>query len=427
MNRKRLIIIFVSAGAAALLAVAGIFIFGLKGFRRFTVPPRVAVSYPDRGGAAPQFMGILVPGIKKETSLYIFEEILPAESYTRLLPEKLQDPLAGDLFYTPDNNLLHYVTALNLSASWDSQERKTIEKVLPEAMCNLSNDSEGNSCYLPVTWYPWGIYYRKSVFTQLGLSVPESWEDFLNTCKVLKENDYDPIAMISQVRWPLLVWFDYLDIRINGPEFHKAFINLEIPFNDERVRNVFEVILELIEQDYMAVDYQSPDWEGQYNAVKNGKAVMVLSGNFFYDRSDEQLKQDLGWFSFPVVDNRTVKSEIIASSGFIISRTAPKRENIGILYEYVLSENFQDRIFDGTGLFPVNEASILKLERDDAVNGYLQIENAEILFAMTERIGHPQMLIPFKEGLSRLVAVHFKSDIDRILQDLENIRQDILQ
>ena len=58
----------------------------------------------------------------------------------------------------------------------------------------------GNQYFLPTSWYWWAVYYRVSIFDELGLDVPETWEEFLVVNETLKDNGYIPIAIGTKYR-----------------------------------------------------------------------------------------------------------------------------------------------------------------------------------------------------------------------------------
>ncbi|RMF18270.1 MAG: carbohydrate ABC transporter substrate-binding protein [Gammaproteobacteria bacterium] len=94
---------------------------------------------------------------------------------------------------------------------------------------------------MPVSYYPWGIFYRKSVFRQLGLKPPATGQALDAVMARLRAAGLTPFALGSDAPWTLLAWFDYLNLRLNGKPFHERLTAGEIPFTDDQVRQVFTV------------------------------------------------------------------------------------------------------------------------------------------------------------------------------------------
>ena len=47
---------------------------------------------------------------------------------------------------------------------------------------------DGKQYGVPWGYYQWGVYYRKDLFDNLGLNVPQNWEEFKWVCAMLKKN-----------------------------------------------------------------------------------------------------------------------------------------------------------------------------------------------------------------------------------------------
>ena len=64
------------------------------------------------------------------------------------------------------------------------------------------------------------FYTAKTSSTKYGISVPKTWDEFLAAGKKLKENGIIPVTIGTKFPWTAAGWFDYLDFRTNGYDFH---------------------------------------------------------------------------------------------------------------------------------------------------------------------------------------------------------------
>ena len=55
---------------------------------------------------------------------------------------------------------------------------------------------------------------------EMGLEPPTTWDEFLGVIDAAKEAGKTPITIGTQMPWTAAAWFDYLNMRQNGPEFH---------------------------------------------------------------------------------------------------------------------------------------------------------------------------------------------------------------
>ena len=154
---------------------------------------------------------------------------------------------------------------------------------LAEAMASsdgLVRGSDGKVYGLPYTYYQWGIYYRKDVLDANGISEPASWQDIIDACKTLRANGIEPIAIGTKYLWTAAGWFDYLNLRINGLEFHLDLTDGNVSYTDPRLDAVFEHWAELISSGCFLENHATYDWAEGIAPLIDGSAGMTLIGNF---------------------------------------------------------------------------------------------------------------------------------------------------
>ena len=83
-----------------------------------------------------------------------------------------------------------------------------------------STGDDGKKYFVPNYNYPWAIFYRKSLFQAKGYQVPTTCDDFKTLCAQMKKDGLIPIAFGDKDGWPAMGTFDYLNMRLNGYQFH---------------------------------------------------------------------------------------------------------------------------------------------------------------------------------------------------------------
>jgi multiple sugar transport system substrate-binding protein len=421
------VLITVSAACGALLAAIVILFSVFKPFggRHYGPPPRITVNFPESGAGAATFRKVLVPAAKKDKGYYIYVESLPEQEYARQLPARLADPVSGDLYYVVNNGDLRQFAGNSLLKPLTPAMRKKWKADLPEVFYTLGPTAGKDPFYIPVSWYPWGFYYRKSVFAEAGVEPPENWDDFLTVCEVLKKRGVTPIGMTGAVKWPLLVWFDYLVIRLNGADYHARWSVLDIPFTDPGIVKVTDTLLDLVKKGYLQVDMTATEWEILPGDLMARKTGMVLCGSFFMERIPETQRDDIGWFSFPVIGD-SEKIEIVSSSGFVYSAVAPNPDNALALLDYMLEPAFQKRLVEEkTGMQPILPKLVKDSGRQDLTDGYQKARESARLFEMSERNMDNRMILPLKAVITNFLVVDSRGARD-ILTVLEEERRRIL-
>lgn len=195
-----------------------------------------------------------------------------------------------------------------------------------DALKQLSTDN-GKQIFVPTSYYFWGLFYRKSNFAKWGVQEPTSWADFLQVCETIKAKGVTPIGLgaDNSTPWVASGWFDYLDIRINGANYHRELLAGKHSFTDPQVRKVFDqwkTALPHFDPKGTALSFQ----DATTNLLQ-GRTGMMLIGTFLLDTTPKEDVDDIGFFRFPVVDPSVPLAEEAPTDGFFASshtrRTQP--------------------------------------------------------------------------------------------------------
>ena len=100
------------------------------------------------------------------------------------------------------------------------------------ASSRLSVTVDDKQYGVPWGYYQWGMYYRTDIFDKVGLSVPTNFEELVAACSTLRENNITPVAIGTRYLWTAAGWFDYLNMRINGYEFHMDLDAFKVSYED---------------------------------------------------------------------------------------------------------------------------------------------------------------------------------------------------
>jgi multiple sugar transport system substrate-binding protein len=116
-----------------------------------------------------------------------------------------------------------------------------------EALRSLSTSSTGQAIFVPTSYYWWSIFYKKSAFASWGVEPPTTWDGFIALCDELKGRGIHPLTNgIGSTAWMASGWFDYLNLRINGADYHRALLAGQRSFTDPEVVAVLEEYRRLI-------------------------------------------------------------------------------------------------------------------------------------------------------------------------------------
>jgi multiple sugar transport system substrate-binding protein len=160
--------------------------------------------------------------------------------------------------------------------------------------------NDGKVYGIPVYYYPWAIFYRKSVFAEHAYQVPTTWPDLIALAARMKSDGLIPFAFGNKDLWPAMGTFDMLDLRLNGYQFHMDLLAGRAKWTDQRVSAVFQRWRELIP--FTDVASAGLTWQLAADKLVQKQAGMFLLGLFasqqFKDPAD---LADLDLFAFPTL------------------------------------------------------------------------------------------------------------------------------
>jgi multiple sugar transport system substrate-binding protein len=167
----------------------------------------------------------------------------------------------------------------------------------------------GRPYAVPLNYYQWGFYYRKSTFVRCGLQAPRTWPEFLTFGERARAAGLAPTVTGARDAWTLAAWFDYLDLRLNGLDFHKALTAGRVSFLDDRVRSVFAAWQQLLDRHWYLAGALDLGWRETVPYLLRERAATMLMGNFFEQDVPGSLRDDLGFFPFPRLEPRLPRYE----------------------------------------------------------------------------------------------------------------------
>ncbi len=216
---------------------------------------------------------------------------------------------------------------LDVTSTW---KQLGFDKTYPPQYADMGG-LDGKEYYLPLVYGWTAIYYNKAIFDQYHLAPPATWKEFLKVCDTLLENGVRPIALTGDGPWLSAYWFDYLDLRLNGPEFHARLIAGEERYDSPQVRQVLETWQSLQSKGYFVAEPERWSYSDGLSAIIQGDdefvrplepAAMLLANSFFWNETPPKFLAELDFFPFPTIDPSLPKAEVVDSIGYMISARA---------------------------------------------------------------------------------------------------------
>jgi ABC-type glycerol-3-phosphate transport system substrate-binding protein len=282
---------------------------------------------------------------------------------------------------------------------------------------------DGGAYFLPGWYYWWAVYYRPSLFEAAGIEKPpETWDEFLGACDALNEIGVAPITIGTKFRWTAAGWFDYLNMRVNGPEFHMDLMALEESYTDERVVATFAAWKELLDHNCFIENPAAYSWQEGLQFMANGEAAMYLIGDFVRDEATANypdLLEDLDYFQFPIINPDVTIGEDAPTDGWFMAANAGNPEKGMEFLKFLGSTEVQQLWLDELKRLPTRTDVDLSGVDELTQRGIALVLGADVVAQFYDRDTTPEMA---DAGMNAFMD--FWDDPDALMDILEILEED---
>lgn len=204
-----------------------------------------------------------------------------------------------------------------------------------------ANTINGKLVAIPQEVVAYGLFINKDIFDKYHLELPETPEDFLECCRVLKENGYE--TPIGANRWWLETFVlaqAYADMYNGGDtEAEIAALNSGERKYSDYMRPGFEFLKELIDQGYIdaktAYTYEAIDGEGPDFMAQKTPIVMAYWGAANTDTAYGDPDFELQVIGFPT---KRGQMPVMPMTGFAVGAEAEHAEDAMRALDVMLSD-----------------------------------------------------------------------------------------
>jgi len=183
-----------------------------------------------------------------------------------------------------------------------------------------------------------GIVYNKTLFAKAGITkTPTTWNELIADAKTLKAHGITPFELPFQDSWTTMGVFNQLDSNmINGSWINKRLANKTTYLSSHKA--VVQKYLTLSK--YAQSDYMGTSYNDGTKALAEGKAAMMINGNFVIPQA-KQLKKNvkLDMFKMPV-NNDSSKNKVTSGIdvAFAISKKSKNQADDKKFVKFLMSK-----------------------------------------------------------------------------------------
>jgi len=286
---------------------------------------------------------------------------------------------------------------------------------------------DGKQWGVPYTYYQWGIYYRKDIYQELGISEPANFDDMLSNCEAMIASGRKCYTIGNKWLWTGAGWFDYLNLRTNGFDFHMQMAAGEIEWTDPRVRETFDNWGKLIRMGAFIDDNQNKDWQQSLPFMIDGSAGAILMGNFAVSplREGGLTDDQLDFHQFPTITAGVAMAEDAPTDTFHIAANAENKDNARAFLVYIVSSEAQTEMNNGANLgqLPVNSKA--SVDDDKFLNQGFEMLSSNSpggVAQFFDRDFPAEMAQAAMEGFQEFMI--YPDNLDNILERIEGVRKE---
>ncbi|WP_367378973.1 ABC transporter substrate-binding protein [Enterococcus gilvus] len=175
--------------------------------------------------------------------------------------------------------------------------------------------SDGSMYTLPLEYHVEMIWYNKKLFSQHGISVPKTFDQWLAACKKLKEAGVTPISVDGIDRWPVQRYLAMPAFRQTGNQFIENLSQGKEKMSSQTGVDSVKFVKEIGQ--YFNEGFSATDYATAQSMFLDGKSAMYYIGDWEIGAMQEKYDAgEIDYFYMPTTkDSVTAANEFCVNSG----------------------------------------------------------------------------------------------------------------
>jgi alpha-glucoside transport system substrate-binding protein len=144
------------------------------------------------------------------------------------------------------------------------------------------------------------VWYQPAVFAEKGYEVPETFDEFVSLTEEMIAGGDTPLCVGIEsgtgTGWVYIDWVEEMVLRFEGAEVYDQWVNHEIPFNDPRIVDQMQAVLDLWNTDGMVFanggSIQATSFVDNVQPLYDGACLMHFQASFFADFYEDVITDD---------------------------------------------------------------------------------------------------------------------------------------
>ena len=215
----------------------------------------------------------------------------------------------------------------------------------------------GKQYGLPFSYYQWGLYIRSDIMKANGISEFSTYDELLAACTTLSSKGVKGVAIGTKYLWTAAGWFDYLNMRTNGLDYHINLMLGKIKYTDEGVVNTMKNWRRALDAGCFVDNHQNYSWQEAQPALINGEAAMYLMGNFLVPNLPKETQDNLDYWQFPDINPGMARGEDAPTDLMFMPANAQNKDNARKFLEFAAQAEIIESIGKALQQLPTHKDS----------------------------------------------------------------------
>jgi len=279
--------------------------------------------------------------------------LVDGPSYGKTLATSLQGEGAPDVVNgaagDPLRSLALHGDLDDLSDLWKAN---TWWNTFPSAAVTVA----GRQFALPYQTYPWGLFTRRDVLERAGIrEPPHDLSALMTACSKLRKAGFTPIALGAKDARALAAWFDFIDMRANGYDFHARLLDGKVAYTDSNVRRAFAMWKQLLDAKCFEPNAVTLDERAAQAQLYAGRAGMLLAGTVASTGFPEIVRAQIDYQRFPTIDSGQPPAEAAPTDTFQVAARARNKADARRFLKFAAGSAANAKLARSLGSFPANK------------------------------------------------------------------------
>jgi len=241
----------------------------------------------------------------------------------------------------------------------------------------------------------------------------------------LVANGIAPVTIGTKYLWTTAGWFDYLNLRVNGYDYHMDLMAGKASYLDPELDKVFDIWADMVKKGHFLENHATYSWQEAQAPLIKGDAAMYLIGNFMIpDMESAGIVDNIGFFQFPIINPSVGVFEDAPTDTIHIPANAKHVEEAKLFMKFMARPDIQGMMTSATGTLAANKNAPAPENRFRKA-GFKMLGSADGLAQFYDRDTSPEMAKIGMEGFQEFMVNPEREDAIR--QRLESKRKSIFE